>query len=141
MCCYTAVILAAAAVAVCHRVPDGKNCCWFTESDSIYCFLFILKHVFFFHVCTPWQCCRIYGLDFAYTISSVITGMHGAMAVVSPPRRRPPCKSMYRYVGHVVSAIEKSYLDQVLAVNAQTRDEVHHSVWRLLDVPHFARLS
>ena len=47
---------------------------------------------------------------------------------------------MYRYVGHVVSAIEKSDLDQV-AVNALARDEVHHSVRCLLDVPHLARLS
>ena len=29
----------AAAVAVRHRVPGGKNCCWFIESDSIQCFL------------------------------------------------------------------------------------------------------
>ena len=48
----------------------------------------------------------------------VITGMRGAKAGVSPPRRIPPCKCNYRYVGHyvgyVVSAIEKSDLDQVL---------------------------
>ena len=48
---------------------------------------------------------------------------------------------MYRYVGHVVSAIEKSDLDQVSAASALARDEVHHSVWCLLDVPHLARLS
>ena len=35
MCCYTAAV-AAAAAAVSHRVPDGKNCCWFVESDSTY---------------------------------------------------------------------------------------------------------
>ena len=32
--CYTTAIVAAAAVAVRHRVPDGKNCCWFNESDQ-----------------------------------------------------------------------------------------------------------
>ena len=34
LCCYTAAV-AAAAAAVCHRVPDGKNCCWFIESGQI----------------------------------------------------------------------------------------------------------
>ena len=48
---------------------------------------------------------------------------------------------MYRYVAHVVSAIEKSDLDLVLSLKALARDEVHHSVWCLLDVPHLARLS
>ena len=37
-CSYTAVV-AAAADAVRHRVPHGKNCCWLIESDSIQCFL------------------------------------------------------------------------------------------------------
>ena len=36
--CY-APVAAAAADAVCHRVPDGRNCCWFIGSDSIQCFL------------------------------------------------------------------------------------------------------
>ena len=44
------------------------------------------------------------------------------------------------YVGHV-SAIQKSDLDQVWAVNALDRDEVHFSVRWLLDVPHLARPS
>ena len=51
-------------------------------------------------------------------------------------------KYMYRYVGHV-SAIERSDLDQVLCRKRPTvaaRDEVHHSVWCSLDVPHLARL-
>ena len=41
--------------------------------------------------------------------------MRDANAGVIPPRRSPPCKHMYRYVGHVVSGIEKSDLDQVLS--------------------------
>ena len=35
---------------------------------------------------------------------------------------------MYRYVGHVVSVIQVSDLDQVLTVNAIDRYEVHLSV-------------
>ena len=50
-------------------------------------------------------------------------------------------KYMYRYVGHVVSAVEKSYLTRFRDVNALARDEVHHSMCCLLDVPHLARLS
>ena len=41
--------------------------------------------------------------------------MRGAKTGVIPPRHSPPCKYMYRYVGHVVPAIEKSDLDQVLS--------------------------
>ena len=45
-------------------------------------------------------------------------------------------KHMYIYVRHVVSAIQKSYVDQVLSRKRPIigRDEVHHSVWCLLDV-------
>ena len=51
-------------------------------------------------------------------------------------------KYMYRYVGHVISAMEKSDLDQVLSRKRPTvaRDEVQHSVWCFLDVPHQACL-
>ena len=49
---------------------------------------------------------------------------------------------MYRCVGYVVAAIKKSDLDQVFGgKRAMARDEVHHSVWCLLDVPHLVRLS
>ena len=49
---------------------------------------------------------------------------------------------MYRCVGYVVAAIKKSDLDQVFGgKRAMARDEVHHSVWCLLDVPHLARPS
>ena len=50
-------------------------------------FLFILTRIVF-HVRTPWHYRRIYGLDLL--TSSVITGMRGATAGVSPPRRSPP---------------------------------------------------
>ena len=33
-------VVAAAAVAVRRRVPDGNNCFWFIESDSLQCFFF-----------------------------------------------------------------------------------------------------
>ena len=36
-----------------------------------------------------------------------ITGMRGVKAGVSPPRRSPPCKYVYTYVGHVVSAMNR----------------------------------
>ena len=41
-----AAVCRCTAVAVCHRVPGGKICCWFIESDCIQCF-FLIKHVFF----------------------------------------------------------------------------------------------
>ena len=52
-----------------------------------------------FFQCTPWQYCRIYSVDFLpmihtrYRISSVFTGMRGATAGVTPPRRSPPCNT------------------------------------------------
>ena len=57
LCIPSAAAAAAAAAALCvailllllhqlltavHRVPYGKNCCWFIESDSIYCFLSLI---------------------------------------------------------------------------------------------------
>ena len=40
-------------------------------------------------LCTPWQYCRVCGLDFPTSL--VISGMRGAKAGVRPMRRRPPC--------------------------------------------------
>ena len=60
VCCYTAVI-AAADVSVRHLVPDGKNCCWLIESDSMQYFLSL--HSDPFCCCTPSQYYGIYGLD------------------------------------------------------------------------------
>ena len=74
-------------VIVCRM---AKNCYWFVESDSIQCFLSFIQTRFIFNVFAPWQHCRIYGLDLP--TSSVITGMGGAKAGVSPPRRSPACK-------------------------------------------------
>ena len=51
---------------------------------------------------------------FAYTTYSVIMGMGGAKAGISPPRRSPPWTYMEDNVAHVVPAREKSDLDQVL---------------------------
>ena len=95
VCCYTAVVAAAAAVllfpaAVRHRVPDGRICCWFIESDPSASFLFSFKRDLFLMVVrlgSTW--CRIYGLDLP--TSSVITGMRGAKAGVSSPWRSPYC--------------------------------------------------
>ena len=45
VCCYTAADVAAAAVR--HHVRDGKNCCWFIESNSSVFFLFIQTRFIF----------------------------------------------------------------------------------------------
>ena len=42
-----AAAAAAAAAAVSHRVPDGKNSCWFIEPDSIQTFLSLLSYAIF----------------------------------------------------------------------------------------------
>ena len=59
---------------------------WLTESDCNVFFIFVQARYF---QCTPWLYCRIYGLDLP--IFLVSTGMRGAKAGVSPPRRSPPC--------------------------------------------------
>ena len=40
-------------------------------------------------------CCVAYTDSIAYTTSSVVAGMRGAKADVSPPRRSPPCTMCY----------------------------------------------
>ena len=50
LCCYPAVAAAAVlllAAAVRYRVPDGKNCCWFIESDPSAFFLSIQTRFIF----------------------------------------------------------------------------------------------
>ena len=42
-----------------------------------------------FSWCTPWQCCRTYGLDFP--TSSIITGMRGAAGGRQPAAAKPAC--------------------------------------------------
>ena len=54
-------------------------------------FLFIQTRSIF-NVRTPWQYCRVHGLDLLNTYS-VIMGMRGAKTGVSPPRRSHHCTS------------------------------------------------
>ena len=58
------VVSAASAVlllpgAVRHRVPDGKICCWFIESDPSVFFSFKRDLLLMY----PWEYCRFSGLD------------------------------------------------------------------------------
>ena len=69
---------------------------WLVASDSSVFLLFIQTR-FLFNV--PWRYCRIYSVEFltyntryiSYHTSSVIAGMCGAEAGISPPRWSPPC--------------------------------------------------
>ena len=119
MCCYPAgaaatVLLLAAAVR--HRVPDGALCCCgLLHLIPVFYFSSFIQTRFIFDVpigstvaCTA----SIYLYPITHHTCSKITGMRGAKAG-GTPWRGPPCKYVYRYVGHVVSAIEKSDLDQV----------------------------
>ena len=86
-----AILLAAAAVvliigaAVLHRAPGGKNCCWFIQFDPSAFFLSIQTR-FIFDV--PIGSTVSY-LRLDLPTSLVLTGMRGAKASVSPPRRGP----------------------------------------------------
>ena len=51
LCWYPAVAAAAVlllAAALRHRVPEGKNCCWFVESDPSIFFLFSQTRFIFY---------------------------------------------------------------------------------------------
>ena len=105
------------AAAVRHRVPDDIICC--CGLMHVIPVFSSFKHDFFFMYPLALLSHEQPRLTYnTHRTSSKITGMRGAKAGVSPPRRIPPCKCNYRYVGHyvgyVVSAIEKSDLDQVL---------------------------
>ena len=65
--CYGSSV-AKVLVAVGHGVPDGRDCCllWFIKSDSSVFFLFIQTRLGFLY--TPWQYCRICGLDLLIVI-------------------------------------------------------------------------
>ena len=99
MCCYTAVAAAAAAsaAAVRYRVADGKICCCVSLNLIPVSSFSSSKHDYF--QCTPWQYCRIFIVDFfnlqyiSYILG--ITGMRGAKAGASPPRRNPPCTYIF----------------------------------------------
>ena len=85
-CCVAAVAAAAAAAAVRHRVPDANKMFYGLNLILLIVFLCLHSSTKYFG-CTPWQCCRIYALDLP--TSSVVTGMRGAKAGVSPPREAP----------------------------------------------------
>ena len=97
VCCYTAAVAAAAVLllpaAVRHHVPDGQICCCFIESDPTQCFSSFKREDFLWYPLAVLY--RIYGLDLP--TSSVTTGMRGAKAGVSPPRRSPPCNYVYLF--------------------------------------------
>ena len=83
---YTSVI-AAAAAAVRYRVSDGRNCCWFTESDFIQChFSLRLISTYLWYV---YRLAVLYHLPLrnTSTTSSVPVRTRGAKAGVSSPRR------------------------------------------------------
>ena len=101
VCCCTAVTVAAAAAACCcccwsSCVGWQNFLLWLVASDSGVFLLFIQTR-FLFNV--PWRYCRIYSVEFltyntryiSYHTSSVIAGMCGAEAGISPPRWSPPC--------------------------------------------------
>ena len=76
-------VLAAAAVAVRRHVPDGQTCCWLIESDSIQGFLFLHSNTIYFSCIYPLTVLSHLRPPFAYTTSSVVTGMRGAKAAIS----------------------------------------------------------
>ena len=87
MCCYTAVAAAAAACYCCSSsCARWQNLLlWFIVSDSRVAFLFIETQSIF-DVLPHLQPRFTYN---TYHTSSVIAGMRGAKAGVSPPRRSP----------------------------------------------------
>ena len=103
VCCYnTAVAAAATACCCCSSSCAGWQSLllWFVASDSSVFFLFI-KIRFIFNVpldSTIAFTASIFTYN-AYHTSSVITGMRGAKAGVSPPRQSPPCIYMCRRDG------------------------------------------
>ena len=116
VCCFTAVVPPPAAAALRHRVPDGKVVAGSVNLiPSIVLFLFILKHDLF-SMYAP------IGSAVTFTASTCLyytLGNYGharsqggrQSAAAKPPLH----KYMHRYVGHIVSAIEKSDLDHVLS--------------------------
>ena len=82
LCCYTAI---AAATCCCSSSSAGwQNCCC-DSLNLIPVFSSSFKHMFFMYPLAV--LCRFYGLDLP--TSSVIAGMRGAKAGVSPPWRSP----------------------------------------------------
>ena len=103
VCCCTAVTVAAAAAAAACCCCCWSSCVgwqklllWLVASDASAFLLFIQTR---FLINVPWRYCNIYSVDFltyntryiSYHTSSVIAGMCGAEAGISPPRWSPPC--------------------------------------------------
>ena len=91
---------------------------WFIASNPRVFFLSIQTRLIF-NVRTPWQYCRICSLDLR-----IIRIVHPRNLQACPELRRASARRgqaplvnvcTYRYVGHVVSVIEKSDLDQALS--------------------------
>ena len=117
-CCSVCYCTADVAAAVRHRWPDGKICC----CGSIH-LIPVFSHPFqrqrTLNVRTPWQYRRICSLDYLYQIIRItIFGCCGrarSQGGRQPAEANPPGKCVYRYIGHVISAIEKSGLHQDLS--------------------------
>ena len=110
--CYTAVAAAAVlllAAAVCHRVPDGNLLLWSIASDSRVVFPFIQTR-FIFRVPLGSTEASIYLIN-TYHTSSVIAGMRGSKAGVSPPRRSSPCMPVWlRWHSNDIHTLSKTKL-------------------------------
>ena len=100
-------------VAVRYRVPHGKICHWFIESDSSAYFLFIQTRLYLLPVLS------LLRPRFACTTSSAITGMRGAKAGVIPPRRSPPCL-YYIHVFHELYSTRAAGTCTTRATHAKT---------------------
>ena len=120
-CCVRTVFsyTAAAACCCCSSSCAGwqKLLLWFTESDSNF-FLSLHSNTICFQ-CAPWWYCRIYSvivyLEYiTYHTSSVLRGF-GEPRLALARRGGASLVCTYRCVCHVVPAIEKSDLDQVLS--------------------------
>ena len=85
------------AATVRHRAPDEKYSCWYVEPNSIQCFLSLHSNTIHFLRYVPLGSTLGLRPRFAYTTSSVVTGMRGAKAGVSPSWR----SSLSKYQAYV----------------------------------------
>ena len=88
-------------------------------------FYFALHSNTIHFLCTPWQYCRTYGLDLP--TSSVITGMRGAKAGISPPRRSPPCMK-YQVCGNLWAIQSTTFLWHC----CRAEQKYHHTIIAIL---------
>ena len=77
----------------CHRAPDGQICCCGSLHLIPVFSFFSFKHDIFsmYPLAVLSHLQQRFFTYSTYHTSSVIAGMRGAKAGVSPPRRRPPC--------------------------------------------------